>query len=452
VIYHAPEAVRAARERVESGLRELLAEQEKYLRLSPAECFDQLFRVNFFLAYQGLDDTTFQRDYGDFVTSLIGAHLPALSQTPPQQDARGRRIRVGFASGYFRQCTVGGYFRRWVTHLDRRRFETFVFHSSPRRDAMTREIAAQCDHFIDLAAPGFGSLETCGKRIRAEKLDVLIYPELGMDAHSFLLATLRLAPLQCAGWGHPVTSGLASIDYFLSSRAAEPADAAAHYREKLVLLDGLGVSYPRPLCPNSKNRGDFGLPASKTLYLCPQSLFKLHPDFDALLARVLTNDADGVLVLFAADNPALTSCFIDRLTGVFARYGLDIRQRVVVLPYLRHPDYLEVNRLCDVMLDPPHWSGGNTALDALASGLPIVTFNGRFMRGRQSAAMLKQVGLAQLIARDADDYARIAHALAHDSAWRDEIQTQLRARVDTLFDQAAAIASLQRFLEQITHA
>ena len=452
VIYDSSEAARVSRDRVESGLRALHEDIDIFLRQPASECLGQLGWVNFFLAYQGLDDTGFQSQYGDFVARLTATHLPELCRPLPKPNARGRRIRVGFASAYFRQCTVGGYFRGWITGLDRARFETFVYHGSQRQDALTHGIESRCDHFIDLAGPGFGSLGACGERIREDGLDILIYPELGMDAHSFLLASLRLAPVQCAGWGHPVTSGLPGIDCYLSSRDAEPSDAAAHYRESLVLLDGLGVAYSKPSCPIPKQRRDFGLPESKTLYLCPQSLFKLHPDFDPLLARVMSQDAEGILVFFEADHPALTRSFLDRLNKAFLNFDLDIRQRVLVLPYLRHPDYLEVNRLCDVMLDPPYWSGGNTALDALASGLPIVCFEGRFMRGRQSAAMLKRLGLSQLIASDTDDYLSIAHALAHDGAYREAVRARLRARVDTLFDQDAAIASLERFLIQAANA
>ena len=47
------------------------------------------------------------------------------------------------------------------------------------------------------------------------------------------------------------------------------------------------------------------------------------------------------------------------------------------------------------MLDPAHWSGGNTALDAVHMGLPILTRRGTFMRGRQSAAMLDALGLGE---------------------------------------------------------
>jgi predicted O-linked N-acetylglucosamine transferase (SPINDLY family) len=68
------------------------------------------------------------------------------------------------------------------------------------------------------------------------------------------------------------------------------------------------------------------------------------------------------------------------------------------------------------MLDTMHWSGGNTSLDALSSGLPIVTLEGRFMRGRQSAAMLRTVGVEELIARDAQQYVDIALRVARDPA------------------------------------
>lgn len=451
VIYASVDAVQIARERIEAGLGQLVSDCDRFLRLPARACLADLDWVNFLLAYQGRDDTTFQARYGDFVERLVSGHLPELCRPRASRSTSGRRIRVGFASGYFRQCTVGGYFRGWVTGLDRTRFEIFVYHSVPRRDAMTRDIAARCDHFVDLSGAGYASLEACGKRILDDQLDVLIYPELGMDAHSFLLAALRLAPVQCMAWGHPVTSGLPSIDYFLSCRDAEPPDAAAHYREALVLLDGLGVSYPRPQLPPLRQRKDYQLPEDKTLYLCPQSLFKLHPDFDPLLARVLLGDSNGVLLLFEADNPALTHHFIDRLSKVFIRLGLDPQGRIIVLAYLRHAEYLALNRLCDVMLDPCHWSGGNTALDALASGLPLVTFDGRFMRGRQSAAMLKQLGLEYLIARDADDYLRIVHSVVHDRDFRDQVRSTLRERADTLFDQAMAVESLQRFLLKVSH-
>src|SRR5207248_8708707 len=113
-------------------------------------------------------------------------------------------------------------------------------------------------------------------------------------------------------------------------------------------------------------------------------------------------------------------------SGALERRGLDVRARVRVLPSMTHENYLRVNLACDAMLDTLHWSGGNTSLDALACGLPIVTLPGQFMRGRQSAGMLRLMGLPQLIARDRHDYLAIANRLVVDVPWRTKLREEIR--------------------------
>ena len=58
-----------------------------------------------------------------------------------------------------------------------------------------------------------------------------------------MLAALWLAPIQCASWGHPDTTGLPTIDYFLSGELMEPPDADEHYTERLVRLPNLAIYY-----------------------------------------------------------------------------------------------------------------------------------------------------------------------------------------------------------------
>jgi predicted O-linked N-acetylglucosamine transferase (SPINDLY family) len=104
------------------------------------------------------------------------------------------------------------------------------------------------------------------------------------------------------------------------------------------------------------------------------------------------------------------------------------------------------------MLDTLHWSGGNTSLDAIAMGLPIVTLPGELMRGRQSLAMLRALGLEELVARDRDDYARIATGLAGDPARRRDVVARMAARAGELFDQQAPLEALAEFLESAAAA
>jgi len=100
------------------------------------------------------------------------------------------------------------------------------------------------------------------------------------------------------------------------------------------------------------------------------------------------------------------------------------------------------------MLDTLRWSGGNTSLDAIASGLPIVTLPGAYMRGRQSAGMLETMGLRELVASDAEDYVRKAAAVATDAVYRGELSRKMAAARDRVFDDAAPTAALAEFLAQ----
>jgi CRISPR-associated protein Csy1 len=174
----------------------------------------------------------------------------------------------------------------------------------------------------------------------------------------------------------------------------------------------------------------------------------VHPDNDDLFARVLAANRDALLVMFDGRHPNVTQRFIQRLTTAFERHDVSVKDRVIVLPALPHDDYLRVNLACDAMLDTLHWSGGNTTLDALACGLPVVTLPGAFMRGRQSAAMLRQVGAEGLIAADADDYIAIASRLANDSAWRERVARTIRDGLDVLFDRQEPVRAFGELLLQ----
>ena len=165
-----------------------------------------------------------------------------------------------------------------------------VYHLQPGEDEVAVRLAARADRFR--RCPRFRPTQVAAA-VREDAPDVLVYPELGMDATTFAVAALRLAPLQCAAWGHPVTTGHATIDVFFTAAAMEREGAQADYTERLVPLPGIGTRYARPVLPERVARAALGLPDEGTLLLCPQSLFKIAPDDDALFARVLAAVPDA---------------------------------------------------------------------------------------------------------------------------------------------------------------
>ncbi len=441
IVYASEQQMAACRARYTRELERLEAELPGLLAGTPTELLDAAERVNFHLAYQGEDDLGLQVRYGRIVRSILDHAVPRLCGRR-EGPRRSGRLRVGFASFFFWRTTVGSYFGSWVGALDKRRFDVYAYHLGHVEDQVTRAIKADASCYRHLG----GSLTEAADRIREDQLDVLVFPELGMNGKVFLLAAMRLATVQCAAWGHPVTSGLPTIDNFLSCAEMEPPNAASHYREHLVTLPGIGSRYTRPTLPEQKSRSSLGLPEGRHLYLFPQSLFKIHPENDQLLAEVLRRDPQGMLVMFESRNRFAQATFRARLDRALEEFGV-APDRVLMLPFLRHDDYLRVNMHADVMLDCLHWSGGNTSLDAISVGLPIVTLPGRFMRGRQSQAMLRLSGVPELIAADHEGFVGAAVDIARNAARRQDLSRRMLEGGSNIFDRVEPLTALASQLE-----
>lgn len=435
-------SIASARERFSQGTETLRGRANEWSNKSPEEVLPALQWSNFYLAYHGLNDRPLQEEYSAFVHAVLAGVVPKWLGPIEGSADHFPRVRIGFLSSFFTDSTVGHYFKRWITELDRDRFEVSVYQLRPGRNPVADEIANRADRFHSL---GGSAPQDIAQTIRAEALDVLVYPELGMDSTSFLLAAFRLARVQVAGWGHPVTSGHSSIDYYLTSGVMEPHGADVHYTERLVRLPGIGTSYPRPSLPKSASREELGLPGKGELLLLPQSLYKIHPDNDALVAEILARRPAARVVLFNGRHERITRCVRERMGRALESRGIRSADRLLFLDYVPREKYLQINLACDIMLDTLHWSGGNTSLDALACHLPIVTLPGEFMRGRQSAAMLDLAGIGELVAKDADQYAELVESVLAEPERRKYIAERLAKGVPKIFDDPRPLAAVADF-------
>jgi predicted O-linked N-acetylglucosamine transferase (SPINDLY family) len=358
----------------------------------------------------------------------------------------GQRIRLGIVSGFFCDHTLFKLFLEgWLTRLDRSRFEIIGFHTGRIADAQTIRCAGWCDQFVQ----GLGSVSAWRDAIRSAAPVILLYPEVGIDPIAGGLAAMRLARVQCVAWGHPVTTGMPTIDHFLSGALMEPRDADDHYTEHLVRLPNLGLCYipdPQPEEPVG-GRARFGFHPHAPVFWSAQALYKYLPQYDCVFPRIAAElGACQFVFIGFAKSEAVTGAFRDRLWGAFARTGLDAARHLVILPPLSQQDYVHAAGLADVILDSIGWSGGKSTLDCLAVNPAIVTMPGRFMRGRHTAAILRRIGCEATIAGTLDDYVSIAVRLARDPAWRDQARQAVAAGKHRGFDDVGYIRALQAFL------
>jgi len=415
----------------ESWLPRFLAESPKQPRI------DDLAWQNFLLAYQGYNDLDLQLRFAAVLQAMIAHRRPdLLLAVEPSRDRRRRQI--GLVSSFWNRSTVGSYFGSWISAFRDAGYQTHLIQIGDNVDPYTHSLANAADFFHLWPLP----LTELAEKIRALGLDAVLFPEVGMDARTFTLAATRLAPIQGCAWGHPVTTGLQTMDTYFSCESMETARAASHYSERLVLLPGLGTCYERPEAPPTRTRAEIGLPEKARLYLVPQSTFKVHPLFDALLVGVLERDKDGRAVLFEGREEGTTAPLGSRLSSALSRARLDPRERLIFLRRMSREDFLEVNRLCDVMLDVPQWSGGNTSLDAIAAGLPIVTLPGELMRSRQAAGILSLLGLDELVAGTPDRYIQTAIAAASDADQHRELRRRIASSREVLFDNREPLSRL----------
>jgi predicted O-linked N-acetylglucosamine transferase (SPINDLY family) len=388
----------------------------------------------FYLAHQGRNDRDLHRAFGRLVAR------PAATPLLPRPPVQGRKVRVGFFSEHFRNHTVGRLMRGVVARLPREALTVVALSDVRHDDEMGRFIARGADEFVAVSRDA----RAARAAIAACALDVLVYTDLGMESLTYALACSRLAPVQCLTWGHPATSGLETIDYFLSSEPLEVPGADAHYTERLVRLPTLPIYYYRPAPPTPpKGRAALGLPEEGHLYGCPQTLFKLHPEFDDLLGAILRRDPSGRLVLLHGRHPHWTELTRRR----FGRTMPDVLDRVHFLPPLSYDDFLHLNAAVDVLLDPTHFGGGNTSYEALALGTPVVTLPSDFLKGRITQALYRKMGVGSCVASTPEQYVEIAVALGTDRDRHERVRAEILASCHVLFEDAAALRALESFFQ-----
>ena len=284
------------------------------------------------------------------------------------------------------------------------------------------------------------------EEVRAARFDVLYHFEVGTDITNYFLPFFRLAPIQCASQGISQTTGLAEIDYFLSSDLQEPEDAADHYTETLIRIPGLLSCQSRARLPSSpKTRADFGVQAQQTFYACPQKLRKIQPDFDDLCRDVLTRDPDGLLLL-VEDYSGRDAA---RLRQRFERTMPTVANRIRFVPRLSIEDYFSLTAAADVLLDPLHYGSGETMYDAMSFNKPVVTLPGRFARGRYALGIYGLLEIDDCIATSAEDYVERAVKLGTDADYRRSIEEKLAAATPALFDDVSMVAHYERIFLQL---
>ncbi|MBC5782556.1 tetratricopeptide repeat protein [Ramlibacter sp. USB13] len=400
----------------------------------------------FFLAYVEENHAEALHEYGSLCVELMEGWARKVKVPKPAVRRAGAKLRVGIVSGHIQRHSVwDAVLRGWVAHLDPARFELHLFHTGGVQDAETRWAAGHVERVVQ----GLGDWTAWAKAVSDTQCDVVIYPEIGMDATTVRLASLRLARVQLAGWGHPLTTGLPTIDGYLSAEAFEPEGAQQHYTERLHALPRLGCAYrPYGTKPQAPDLSAWNIAPSDRLLVAPGVAFKYGPRDDALWVDIARRCAPCKLVFFSG-NDAHARRLQQRLRDAFASAGVDYDASVRFLPWQPQPAFFALLQRAEVFLDTVGFSGFNTAMQAVECGTPIVAWEGRFMRGRFASAILRSLGLQAWVANSHEAYAEKVQQLCEDAELRAKVKAKIAAGRDALYEDKGSVDALATLLEKL---
>lgn len=368
----------------------------------------------------------------DAVRRARRQELPPFAPAP----RRGRaRIRLGVHCRSLRPGTEMRAALPVFRDLDPGRFEVFLYTHAPDDGPLAAAAKARADRLIVLPETVKGS----ATHIRGDDLDLLFFAN-NLTAVANLgarLADYRLARFQFVHFANPATTGKRHVDGFLlGSLIAASEVARAEFTEEVLTVEGSGICFaegPATAGGGEGSREALGLPAAGTVFLSGANAVKIIPELRRTWAEILRQVPDACLVLYPF-GPAWAAAYprkalADDLRRVFAEQGV-AEHRLIVLGTLPGPQAVHaLNRAADLYLDAVPYSGATSLLDPLAAGVPPIVCGGGALRFGQGAAMLRELGVPELIAEDEAGYIRLAVRLGRDPALRGALRVRVREQM-----------------------
>ena len=455
VLYDSNEQVSSTRQRWHDDAAELYSLLDGINKEDPY--WERLYGhawslTNFYLAYQMEDDRPLQELYAGILDRILRPKLDAFMQPLPQRHPSDTSpLRVGVISPHLVNHNGSIWALGWLEGIaNNPGYEIFSYNLADNEDSGTQRFAA-LGTYRHLSLPAEAP-EAMLQQILDDRLDLLIYTDIGMHPASKITSVLQLAPVQAQGWGHPITSGSRTIHYYLSGEGMEPSGNEEHYSETLWRLPRTGLNYDTPAAIHDGQLlfDKFDLPRDRPILNSLQSTFKYVPRNDWTFAEIAKRNPEAFIVLVGhMGHGGLCERLVERMRPHFEERGLELENHLRVLPRLDYGDFMGLFSISHHTIDTIDWNGGNSSLQSFSLDCPVVTLPTEFMRGRHTVAMLEVLELPELIAKDGEDYVAISSRLLTDKIFYQEMRAKIAERKERLFHDKSVAEAFQLAVETI---
>jgi predicted O-linked N-acetylglucosamine transferase (SPINDLY family) len=328
---------------------------------------------------------------------------------PRQVESNRNTIRVGYASGEFREQATSHLIVGVLEQHDKSRFEIFGFDNGwDDKSEIRRRIEASCLEIIDINRL---SDEAAAAIIRDRNIDILVNLNGYFGEERTGVFAQRAAPVQVNYLGFPGTLGASYMDYIIADQCVIPPGHEEFYDEKVIYLPECYQANDnrKGIGPRIFDRAECGLTQHGFVYCCFNNSYKITREVFDCWMRILREVPDSALWLIEDSTSAVSNL---KREASIRKVDPD---RLVFAPRIPLSDHLARHRLADLFLDTLPYNAHTTASDALWAGLPVLTQLGGTFPGRVAASLLQAIGLPELIASTREEYQQLAIELASDA-------------------------------------
>ena len=424
-----------ARKNLEKNINELNQSKDLDLKLDGEMLEPPIFNLSYD-QYENLEINT-------KIVQILRKIYPEVNQNYKNKstDKLNEKIKIGFISEFFSNHTIAKLFKGIIFNLDKNKFEPFIFHSyktekSPIfQEFINHEINSDLKNIV-LSKNFQKNIE----EIQRTNLDIIFFPDIGMSSEFYYLSFIRFAKTQITSWGHPITTGNDSIDYFLSSKLLETENSQKKFSEKLILSDYLPMYFYKPKI-QKKLLDDQMI--KKNVYFCSQNLMKFHPHFDEIIAKILSKDKKAKILFIKDKSEILSKKIIDR----FKKNSLIDFDRINFLGKMSVEEYINLCGSSSVLLDTLYFGAGNSFHESMFYGTPTVSMPTENLKSRIVLGAYKQMQIENPpIVNSIDDYVETSVDIANKNPSEMlELKKYFQKQANThLFEN-------KNFLDEINH-
>jgi len=373
-----------------------------------------------------------------------------------------QKKRIGFYSRFLHTHSIGKFIIGIIVELYKlNEFDIYVFTSDKflknDNDCLRKILKDNCDNFIIFNTEVV--FDNVSDMISA-KLDILVFIDPLMDIQNYIISNFRIAPIQITSWGHPDTTGIINMDYYISSSIFE-SNNDVYYTEKLVQLPCLNMYY-YPLKTifgydvlaeiNSKTKQEirktFELPIDAHLYGFPCYHLKFSKEMYEILENILHKDKNAYIINIMDWNEDVYKKSWDKMYNAFK--NKDLTSRILHIPYITNTvGYLTLISSFDLILDPFPFGGLISTMEQFELGLPVVCMEGNKLYNRFTAGLYKIMGITDLIVNNINDYVDRAIFVATHPTFHTNISARISNNYWKLLEQKETINEWAKFLHSL---